>query len=278
MRLLFKLPEGMAPWAGGDSAPADWDGGAVLLRNGSVMFPSKVSLAYHANGTARWNHQRENRNPDWDIIAYTPTRPQRNWLGEVERHLSHETVCGFKVAAYRETHPEHGSKFGHSYCEHWSTPNNRDPRVTVERLFTEAQLREALFTRPQPAVLDEVGREAIARIVDPEAWSSSQSYVGTGDRWAASKLNSENTRLGMSRYYWKIAAEARAPSLAKADAILAHIASTTAAAVQAETERCAAIAEGFEPTGYMSDREREYCRQHGEEVAEAIRTRTPEAE
>jgi len=69
-----------------------------------------------------------------------------NGAGErdVERHLSHETVCGFRVAAYRETHPEHGAKYGHSYSEHWSTPNTRHPDVKVERLFTEDQLRAAL--------------------------------------------------------------------------------------------------------------------------------------
>lgn len=62
----------------------------------------------------------------------------------IERDLKGETVCGFRVAAYRETHPEHGDKYGHSYSEHWSTPNTRDPRVKVERLFTEDQLRAAL--------------------------------------------------------------------------------------------------------------------------------------
>ena len=63
---------------------------------------------------------------------------------DVVRDMAGETVCGFRVAAYRETHPEHGDKYGHRYSEHWSTPSSRDPRVKVERLFTEAQLREAL--------------------------------------------------------------------------------------------------------------------------------------
>lgn len=67
---------------------------------------------------------------------------------DVTRELSGESVCGFRVAAYRETHPEHGAKFGHHYSEHWSTPNSRDPRVTVERLFTEDQLRQALSATP----------------------------------------------------------------------------------------------------------------------------------
>lgn len=63
---------------------------------------------------------------------------------DVTRDMSGEAVCGFRVAAYRETHPEHGNRFGHKYSEHWSTPNSRDPRVVVERLFTEDQLRAAL--------------------------------------------------------------------------------------------------------------------------------------
>jgi hypothetical protein len=64
----------------------------------------------------------------------------------VEKDISGESVCGFRVAAYRETHPEHGDKYGHIYSKHWSTPSYRDPRVKVERLFTEDQLRAALST------------------------------------------------------------------------------------------------------------------------------------
>lgn len=64
----------------------------------------------------------------------------------VERDDTGETVRGFRVAAWRETHPEHGDKYGHAYSEHWSTPNTRDPRVKVERLFTESQLDEAFAT------------------------------------------------------------------------------------------------------------------------------------
>ena len=68
---------------------------------------------------------------------------------DIVREMAGETVCGFRVAAYRETHPEHGDKFGHRYSEHWSTPSQH-PAVKVERLFTEAQLREAL-ARPRVA-------------------------------------------------------------------------------------------------------------------------------
>jgi len=37
-------------------------------------------------------------------------------------------------------------------------------------------------------------------------------------------------------------------------------------------ERCAKVAEDHKALGYMSDRERDYCIQHGEEIAEAIRS------
>lgn len=79
----------------------------------------------------------------------TPTPPTEPALDlDIQRDLSGETVCGFRVAAYRETHPEHGAKYGHRYSEHWSTPS-ANPAVTVERLFTEAQLRAALSRLPE---------------------------------------------------------------------------------------------------------------------------------
>lgn len=62
----------------------------------------------------------------------------------VTRDIAGETFHGFRVAAYRETHPEHGDKYGHTYSEHWSTPNTRNPAVRVERMFTEEQLLKAL--------------------------------------------------------------------------------------------------------------------------------------
>lgn len=44
-----------------------------------------------------------------------------------------------------------------------------------------------------------------------------------------------------------------------------------AKAIAEERERAARIAEDFKATGYMSDRERDYCQAHGEEIATAIR-------
>lgn len=92
------ISDSMKPWAGGDAAPVDWDGGPVTLRNGSTMFPSNVSLAYHANGTDRWNHQRENRNRAWDIIAYsaalTPDATQTREVEGLDRLFSIEPNVG----------------------------------------------------------------------------------------------------------------------------------------------------------------------------------------
>lgn len=59
------------------------------------------------------------------------------------RGMADETVFGYRVAAYRETHPEHGDKYGHRYSEHWSTPSQNSD-VKVERLFTEEQLLSAI--------------------------------------------------------------------------------------------------------------------------------------
>ena len=74
----------------------------------------------------------------------------------VERDISGEIVCGFRVAAYRETHPEYGATYGYFYSDHWSTPNNKHPNVVVERLFTEDQLRAALAAAPADETVAEL--------------------------------------------------------------------------------------------------------------------------
>ena len=66
------IPVGMKPWAGGDRAPEDWDGGRVMLRSGWFMEPIMLSQIHHPNGSERWNHKRENGRPELDIVAYTP--------------------------------------------------------------------------------------------------------------------------------------------------------------------------------------------------------------
>jgi len=54
------LRRGFTPWAGGSEAPADWDGGGAVCRNGSV-----------ARCPSYWTHRP---NPDWsgqwDVIGY----------------------------------------------------------------------------------------------------------------------------------------------------------------------------------------------------------------
>ena len=66
---------------------------------------------------------------------------------DVQQTISGETVCGFKVAAWQYLGPNDDAKFGHRYCEHWSTVGNH-PKLVV-RLFTEDQLRSALRAQPQ---------------------------------------------------------------------------------------------------------------------------------
>ena len=58
------LPEGMVPWAGGDTAPADWDGGPVLIRRQHIV------LGMAGQPPSRWMHLGSRD----DIIAYTPKR------------------------------------------------------------------------------------------------------------------------------------------------------------------------------------------------------------
>lgn len=56
------VPAGMVPWHGGDSAPADYDGGPFLRRNRAMFTPSNGFSAGY------WGHCGSGR----DIVAYTP--------------------------------------------------------------------------------------------------------------------------------------------------------------------------------------------------------------
>jgi hypothetical protein len=58
-----EIPAGMKPWHGGAEAPADWDGGPVRLRDGSMWY-KRVTWAWRASGADR------------DAVAYTPTAPE----------------------------------------------------------------------------------------------------------------------------------------------------------------------------------------------------------
>ncbi len=59
------VPEGMKAWNGGKSAPEDWNGGAVLLRNGTVID--------RGDGAAKWMHATPGSEMSLsDCIAYTP--------------------------------------------------------------------------------------------------------------------------------------------------------------------------------------------------------------
>lgn len=53
---------GLTYWPGGDHAPADWDGGPYLCRDGKL---------YHLRGYG-WKHGEFCSNPtsDWDRIGY----------------------------------------------------------------------------------------------------------------------------------------------------------------------------------------------------------------
>lgn len=90
-------------------------------------------------------------------------------MDDAVRDIAGETVCGLRVAAYRETHAEHGDRYGHQYSEHWSTPS-KNPAVKVERLFTEDQVRGILSrlsaAKARVGVLEEALDKAWRRIRD----------------------------------------------------------------------------------------------------------------
>lgn len=57
-----ELPAGMVPWAGGEPAPADWDGGPVLLANGD-LYAAPVGHQWLAPFGENY------------VVAYTPKSP-----------------------------------------------------------------------------------------------------------------------------------------------------------------------------------------------------------
>jgi hypothetical protein len=71
--------EGMVPWTGGDEAPADWDGGAVKLRDGTI-----TTCKPGEYDTWQWGEEGEG-----SIVAYTSkstgSSDSYTPAGEVER-------------------------------------------------------------------------------------------------------------------------------------------------------------------------------------------------
>ncbi len=61
---MTDIPDGMTPWHGGDSAPVDWDGGRVWLRELEWCDPADVT---------KWLH--DGVMSDVDIVAYTRAAP-----------------------------------------------------------------------------------------------------------------------------------------------------------------------------------------------------------
>ena len=64
---MSEIPAGMTPWGpdspGYPNAPADWDGGPYLCRDGGMYHMRGYSWKH---GDGCWNAQA-----DWDRIAYT---------------------------------------------------------------------------------------------------------------------------------------------------------------------------------------------------------------
>lgn len=126
--------------------------------------PENFPDATEAHGVCVGDHVAETLAAEAAERLAALTVPARPEAGEVERDMCGETVLGMRVAAYRETHPEHGDKYGHSYSEHWSTPS-KHPNVKVERLFTEQQVRDLLASLPTArAGIGEDAVEGVARL------------------------------------------------------------------------------------------------------------------
>lgn len=63
--MTINIPEGMVAWNGGDRPPADWDGGPVLLRDGTLLQEPWADLFRVGIGGCGIPN-------DGDAVAYTP--------------------------------------------------------------------------------------------------------------------------------------------------------------------------------------------------------------
>jgi len=99
----------------------------------------------HEGGAAVWSIEDNRYETVPPALAIPPAATE-----DAHRTMDGETVWGFKVAAWRYVGPQDpdDARFGHRYCEHWSTVGNAPKKV--ERLFTEDQLRAALSAAPAP--------------------------------------------------------------------------------------------------------------------------------
>lgn len=204
------------------------------LRSGLASMAAHASVdmelwGYFSNDVLKAASRLEARS---EVIAETSHNPLSSGeavaTDDVVRDMTGESVCGYRVAAWRETHPEHGDKFGHRYSEHWSTPST-NPAVKVERLFTESQLRAAL-SRPMPS------REEVARKIDPEAWEEYLLEDGRVDEEVAS-----------------IFQDAYEASLIKADAILSLFSSSLGGGLFAENAKKGSAGSDLSPASRSPD-------------------------
>lgn len=181
------LGRGEMPAPGSDYAAKWYHAHATLLS--ALRAPSREPEggAVTADALLRWIEENTH-NASWqatakdirEIVTALATREEAPAEAgdDVQQTISGETVCGFKVAAWQYLGPNDDAKFGHRYCEHWSTVGNHPKRVV--RLFTEDQLRSALRAQPQAREVagpaePEVGRVIYERIEklltdDPQGW------------------------------------------------------------------------------------------------------------
>jgi len=83
------VPAGrLRSWRGGDAAPADWDGGPVVLRDGGILTEEKNGCPFYWNHTPDMDGYKESG----DIIAYTAAAPK----------VASDTGAGFNEQAWAE--------------------------------------------------------------------------------------------------------------------------------------------------------------------------------
>lgn len=139
------IPEGMVAWHGGDVAPADWDGGPVLFREGHIGEAEDDSWMIGYGGPGP-------KPSPYDIIAYTPAadrltdtgegKPCDFWLGDCRR-------CGKR--ADRDNQQEPCSRPNGPFAPLATPKPPVDAAAMRERCAQACEDQAASFLSPQYA-------------------------------------------------------------------------------------------------------------------------------
>jgi hypothetical protein len=130
----------MIPWSGGRSAPADYDGGNVMFRDGTIgddaAFGSDTSFI-----DAQWNWDYNDTDVnDIEIVAYTPRNPTKvvvnaSSYAPVGKYTPHPQVT-FTVEAILDMVP--GAFYDPNDLMEWIASN---PYVRMVKMEVPSQER-----------------------------------------------------------------------------------------------------------------------------------------